>query len=202
VQVHARIVSLENMQLQIERQSARYVLAARTPLQQGPVHARLASLENIQLQVERQSARYVLAARTPLQQGPVHARLASLENIQLQVERQSARYVLAARTPLQQGPVHARLASLENIQLQVERQCACLVLSIRLRQSRAQHSGRVFVSLVSPAPGRRARFRVLRVLRGVVLFGRQDTVMEGSLVVRLIMIPQLTFLQILILMLG
>ena len=30
--VHARIVSLENMQLQVERHSARYVLAARTPI--------------------------------------------------------------------------------------------------------------------------------------------------------------------------
>ena len=61
--MHARIVSLENMQLQVERQCARLVLPARTQRQQGPVHARIVSLDNIQLQVERQRARLVLSIR-------------------------------------------------------------------------------------------------------------------------------------------
>ena len=141
------------------------------------------SLENIQLQVESQRARLVLPARIRLMRCRVH----------------NAR---PASTQRQQGPVHARIVSLENIKVQVERQCACLVLSIELRQSRVQHWGLVFVALVSPKPVRRARFRVLRVLRAVVLFRRQETVMEGALLVRLMIITELSLFQIMILMLG
>ena len=79
--VHARIVSLENLQLQVECQRARLVLPARiglwwirglcvhnarpanTQRQQSRVHARIVILENIQLQVERQRARLVLSIR-------------------------------------------------------------------------------------------------------------------------------------------
>ena len=61
--MHAQIVSLENIQLQMERQCARLVLRARTQRQQGPVTARIASPENIKLQVERQRARLVLPIR-------------------------------------------------------------------------------------------------------------------------------------------
>ena len=61
--MHARIVSLESINLQVERQRARYVLPARTPRQQGPLHARIVSLENMKLQVERQCARLVLPIR-------------------------------------------------------------------------------------------------------------------------------------------
>ena len=76
--LHARIVSLENMQLQVERQRARPVLPIRR--RQSRAHhlslvfvslvlpatghcARLVWLEHIKIQVERQCARLVLSIR-------------------------------------------------------------------------------------------------------------------------------------------
>jgi hypothetical protein len=115
-----------------------------------------------------------------------------------------------ASTLRSQGPVLARIVSLENIKVQVQRHCARPVPSIRLQQSRVQHWGLVFVAPVSPAPGCRARFRVLPVFSGravsrgrsAVLFGRQERVMEGALLVRLMGITDLIFLQNITSMLG
>ena len=221
-------VRLEHIKLQVEVLCVRAVRPARTLWQQGPVHARIVSLENIKVQMERQCACLVLSIELRQSRvqhwGLVFVALVSpstgtlwdvmhvrLEHIKIQVEVLCVRAVRPARTPRQEGPVHARIVSLENMQLQ-RRHCVHRVLPIRLRQSRAQHLSLVFVSLVLPATGIRACFSVLTICSGRVvsrkpsgvLFGRQEqTIMEGHPLMRLMEIPDLTFLQHkMIIMLG